>query len=226
MNKKHIKRIIALLTGEYGEQCWQPDHKPVATLVQTILSQHTSDVNSHRTFHALGCAFPDWDDMADADVGHIVSSIRAGGLGEIKAKRIKQALNEIRRKHGRVELDFLNQLPLTEARDWLKQLPGVGTKTANCVLLFSLGKPALPVDTHIFRVSRRLGLIVDKASVEKAHRVLENLVSPENVYRFHVLMIEHGRKVCKAIHPRCPECILRKLCSSYEQFTKNSSRVS
>lgn len=214
MTERHVKRIIALLTGEYGEQRWQPDCKPVATLIQTILSQHTSDVNSHRTFQALGSAFPDWEDMADADVGHIAFSIRGGGLGEIKAKRIKQALNEIRLKQGRIELDFLNQLSLEEARDWLKQLPGVGTKTANCVLLFSLGKPALPVDTHIFRVSRRLGLIDDMASVEKAHKVLENLVSPENVYRFHVLMIEHGRKVCKAIRPLCPECILRKLCHS------------
>ncbi|MBI2287866.1 MAG: endonuclease III [Chloroflexi bacterium] len=204
MTKRHINRIITLLTGEYGEQCWQPDHRPVATLVQTILSQHTSDINSHRTLQ----------------VGHIAFSIRGGGLGDIKAKRIKQALNEIRVKHGKIELDFLNQLSLDEARDWLKQLPGVGTKTANCVLLFSLGKPALPVDTHIFRVSRRLGLIDDKASVEKAHTVLEDLVLPEDVYRFHVLMIEHGRKMCKAIRPLCPECMLQELCPGYEQFKK------
>ncbi|MBI2980559.1 MAG: endonuclease III [Chloroflexi bacterium] len=220
MTKRHINRIITLLTGEYGEQCWQPDHRPVATLVQTILSQHTSDINSHRTFQALGSVFPDWEDMADADVGHIAFSIRGGGLGDIKAKRIKQALNEIRVKHGKIELDFLNQLSLDEARDWLKQLPGVGTKTANCVLLFSLGKPALPVDTHIFRVSRRLGLIDDKASVEKAHTVLEDLVLPEDVYRFHVLMIEHGRKMCKAIRPLCHECMLQELCPGYEQFKK------
>ncbi|MBI4283189.1 MAG: endonuclease III [Chloroflexi bacterium] len=226
MNKRHIQRIIALLVGEYGEQRWQPDHKPVATLIQTILSQHTSDINSHRTFHSLGSAFSSWEDIADADIANIAFSIRGGGLGEIKAKRIKQALNEIRLKRGRIELDFLNQLSTEGARDWLKQLPGVGTKTANCVLLFSLGKPALPVDTHIFRVSRRLGLIDNGASVEKAHLVLENLIPAEDAYTFHVLMIEHGRKVCQALRPRCPECVLRKLCPGYEHSGENGSIIS
>lgn len=222
LNKAHIKSIIDLLTSEYGERRWQPDHNPVATQIQTILSQHTSDVNSARTFRSLLSAFPNWEAIAEADVAEIATSIRGGGLGEVKAKRIKQALNEIRRKQGRIELDFLNQLPLDEARAWLKQLPGVGTKTANCVLLFSLGKPALPVDTHIFRVSKRLGLIDPKASVEQAHRILERLIPDEDVYRFHVLMIEHGRKVCKAMRPRCPECVLEKLCPGYGKFEKKN----
>ena len=215
VKKARIETIIRLLAAEYGEQHWQPDHKPVDTLIQTILSQHTSDVNSHRTFRALVSAFPDWDSVAQADISAIAAAIRGGGLAEIKARRIKQALNEIERRHGRIELDFLGELPVEEARQWLKDLPGVGTKTANCVLLFSLGKPALPVDTHIYRVSKRLGLVEEKASVEQAHKLLEILVPAGDSYQFHVLMIEHGRRVCKAQHPRYLACVLGKICPSF-----------
>ena len=162
-------------------------------------------------------AYPNWEDVASAEAHEIADAIKSGGLGEIKAERIKRALREIRQKRGRLELDFLNELPLDEARDWLKQLPGVGTKTANCVFLFSLGRPALPVDTHIFRVARRLGLIDAKTTVEKAHRQLERLVPPDKVYPFHVLMIEHGRKVCKAQRPRCDDCVLSGLCQYFKR---------
>ena len=218
MNDVSVEHIIDLLITEYGSRDWQPDHNPVSTLIQTILSQNTSDANSGRAFESLITTFPSWEDVATAEVDDVAASIRSGGLGDIKARHIKQALVEIQRRRGRIELDFLNELPLAEARDWLKQLPGVGTKTANCVFLFSLGKPALPVDTHIFRVAKRLGLVDSKASVEQAHRLLEGLVPAENVYQFHVLIIEHGRKVCKAQRPRCPACVLWKLCPSYEQF--------
>lgn len=213
MDTAHIKCVIALLTAEYGEQLWQRYGDPVGTLVQTILSQHTSDKNSHPAYRALVSAFPDWYAVADASPGQISIPIRGGGLAEIKSKRIKQALNEIRaRRNGRIELDFLYDLSVTEAREWLKHLSGVGTKTANCVLLFSLGRPALPVDTHIYRVSKRLGLISGKTSVEQAHSALESLVPPEDIYQFHVLMIEHGRRVCKAQRPRREMCALRPLC--------------
>ncbi len=152
-----------------------------------------------------------------ADVNEIADAIRSGGLGEIKAGRIKQALGEIRQQRGRLELDFLNELPLDEARDWLKQLPGVGTKTASCVFLFSLRRPALPVDTHVYRVAKRLGIIDDRTTVEKAHRRLESLVPPEKVYPFHVLFIEHGRKVCRAPRPHCDGCVLSSLCLYFRQ---------
>ncbi|UCD54237.1 MAG: endonuclease III, partial [Dehalococcoidia bacterium] len=144
-------------------------------LVQTILSQNTSDVNSRRAFNSLLASFDSWESVAAADVNDISTAIKMGGLGDIKAKRIKAALAEIKRKQGKLELDFLNQLPLAKARDWLKQLPGVGSKTASCVLLFSLGRPALPVDTHVLRVTKRLGLIEPKTSAEQAHRLLESL---------------------------------------------------
>ena len=222
MGKVSVKRILSRLISEYGSHNWQPDNSPLSVLIQTILSQNTSDVNSKRAFESLLASFPGWEDMATAEVDEIAASIRIGGLGEIKAKRIKQALSEIQRKRGRLELNFLNQLPLAEARDWLKQLPGVGTKTANCVFLFALGRPALPVDTHVFRVAKRLGLVGSKASVEQAHRLLEGLVPPDDIYQFHILMIEHGRKVCKAQRPRCSECVLSGLCPSYEEFIEKA----
>jgi endonuclease-3 len=186
-------------------------------LVQTILSQNTSDTNSGRAFRSLQASFPRWEDVVSADVNEIADVIRSGGLGEIKAGRIKQALGEIQQQRGRLELDFLNDLTLDEARDWLKQLPGVGTKTANCVFLFSLQRPALPVDTHVYRVARRLGIIDARTTVEKAHRLLESLVPPEKVYPFHVLFIEHGRKVCRAQRPRCDDCVLNGLCYYFRQ---------
>jgi len=213
-----VEQIIDLLSAEYGEKRWRRQQSPIAVLVQTILSQNTSDRNSGRAFEQLLASFGGWEDMADAGVDEISHSIKAGGLGMVKARYIKQALEEIRRRRGNFELDFLRELPVDEARDWLKQLPGVGMKTASCVLIFSLGMPALPVDTHVFRVAKRLGLISPDVSVEKAHNLLEGLVPSREVYKFHVLLIEHGRRICKAQRPRCVECVLGGLCPSYEIF--------
>jgi len=218
MSHTGIKQILGLLRTEYGEKRWQVRRSPVAVLIQTILSQNTSDRNSEPAFQRLLASSPSWDEIADASVGQICEVIKSGGLGTVKARYIKQALEEIRRREGGFELDFLNKLPLDEARDWLRQLPGVGMKTASVVLLFSLGIPALPVDTHVFRVSKRLGLIDSTVSVEKAHRLLERVVPPQDIYQFHVLIIEHGRKICKAQRPRCSECVLGSLCPSYEKF--------
>jgi endonuclease-3 len=218
MGNVSVEQIIKLLSAEYGKRKWQRRQSPIEVLVQTILSQNTSDRNSGQAFEQLLASFGSWEDMADARVGDISHSIKAGGLGVVKAKYIKQALEEIRRRQGDFELDFLRKLPVNEARDWLRQLPGVGMKTASCVLLFSLGMPALPVDTHVFRVAKRLGLIGSRVSVEQAHRLLEGLVPPQDVYGFHVLLIEHGRRICKAQRPRCKECVLRVLCPSYEEL--------
>jgi len=215
MGKGSIEQILNLLTREYGNHEWQPRQSPLSVLIQTILSQNTSDSNSKRAFESLLASFNDWGNLANASTNEIANSIKLGGLGSIKAKYIKQALEEIQQRQGEFKLDFLKQLPLNEARDWLRQLPGVGMKTASCVLLFSLKMPALPVDTHVFRVTKRLGLIDSKASIEQAHKLLENLVPPDNVYEFHVLVIEHGRKICKAQYPRCSQCILQKSCASY-----------
>lgn len=212
--KKRVEQIRKLLTVEYGKRAWRGRGQPISVLVQTILSQNTSDTNSGRAFESLRVAFGSWDKVAGASTGRIASAIKSGGLGEVKANYIKQALGEIRRRRYGFDLDFLRQLPLEEARNWLTSLPGVGMKTASCVLLFGLGMPALPVDTHVSRVARRLGLLDSRVNVEQAHRLLESLVPAEQVYEFHILLIEHGRKVCKARNPLCGRCVLCQVCLS------------
>jgi len=203
--------IIRRLEAKYGSQK-RSRFDPVSELVLTIISQNTSDANSRPAFKALQKAFTDWQQVAKAEPEQIAAAIRAGGLEHIKAKRIKLALAEILRQRGRLELDFLKNMPLEEAKRWLRQLPGVGPKTAACVLLFSLGMPALPVDTHVYRVARRLGLVSARVSAESAHEILEALVPPEDVLRFHMLLIEHGRRLCKARQPACPACPLLEGC--------------
>ncbi len=209
-----MERIIEVLETEYGKLEWQPDGKPVAGLVRTILSQNTSDTNSKRAFNMLMSAFGSWQAIASAPVQEIAYAIRVGGLSRIKAVRIKQILNEIEKEHGCIGLDFLKSLNAPEAKDYLMRLPGVGEKTASCVLLFSLGNPCLPVDTHVFRVAKRLGLIDAKVSIEKAHYLLQQQVPPSKVYQFHIHMIEHGRKICHARNPECDRCILSNDCLS------------
>lgn len=210
-----VKQVLTLLKQEYGVPEWKPDRAPISVLVQTILSQNTSDINSTRAFESLLASFGSWESVANADVEAIERAIKCGGLGGVKARCIKQVLREIERKRGKLELDFLGRLPLSEARDWLEQLPGVGVKTASCVLLFSLGMTALPVDTHILRVAKRLGLINSSQSAVKAHELLGKLVPWQDVYQFHILMIEHGRVVCQARHPLCQNCVLKEMCPNY-----------
>ena len=213
-----VTQVLRLLRKEYGPRKWQPGRDPLSSLIATVLSQNTSDVNSHRAFAALVNRFGSWESVATADVSELAEAIRAGGLADIKAKRIKLILHEIKEKQGSLDLSFLDNVGLAEAKAWLRQLPGVGPKTAGCVLLFSLGKPAMPVDTHVYRVAKRLGLIGARASVEKAHEILESLVPPKNVYEFHILMVEHGRRACKAQRPRCTVCVLRALCPNSGLF--------
>jgi len=215
MVKQSIEHILELLYREYGFHERTPGLNPLSVLIQTILSQNTSDLNSGRAFELLLATFPTWEKLADADISHIASTIRIGGLNHIKAVRIRQILRDIRQKTNKLELNFIDELPLDEAREWLLRLPGVGMKTANCVLLFASGRPALPVDTHIFRVTKRLGLIASGVSVEKAHWALEAMVVPEDIYQFHISMIEHGRKVCHSRCPVCNVCVLKKMCPSY-----------
>ena len=210
--KETVKQILDLLKREYGVPKQQLHGDPISVLVQTILSQNTSDVNSTAAFQSLLASFDKWEYLADADVDTVAHYIKCGGLGRIKAQRLKQALKEIVRQRGRLELDFLRQLALPEAQDWLQKLPGVGLKTARCVLLFSLGMPALPVDTHISRVTKRLGLINPRASLDEAHHQLGRVVPVDDVYQFHVLVIEHGRKICRARYPNCQDCVLKKIC--------------
>lgn len=209
-----VAQIIELLEQEYGPRQWHSRNDPVSELVQTLLSQNTSDVNSGRAFSSLKAAFPRWESLAEAEESSIEAIIRPGGLARIKAARIKAVLQQILRQRGSLYLGFLKDMPLAEAKAWLRLLPGVGPKTAACVLLFALGMPALPVDTHVYRVARRLGLLGERASVEQAHQVLEAQLPAQDVYRFHVYLIEHGRKICKAPTPLCHRCVLNPRCPS------------
>lgn len=208
--------LIAVYEGLkafYGEPDRKPLQEPLSELIQTILSQNTADVNSDRAFSALMGRFGgDWERVRTAPVAEVVDAIRIGGLAEVKAPRIQSVLDRIADSVGELDLSFLRQLPLEEGRAFLRSLGGVGPKTAACVLLFSCGKPALPVDTHVHRVSQRLGLVPPKATAEQAHVLLEAVVPPDFVYSFHMLLIHHGRQLCKAQRPRCSECPVLALC--------------
>lgn len=216
----NIQRVIQLLAQEYGSRNWQRHRDPVSELVMTILSQNTSDTNSRRAFTSLLASFGSWEAVAEGEVEHIAQTIHSGGLHRVKAARLKQVLQTLLQEHGSFDLSFLEGLPLSQAKSWLRCLPGVGPKTAGCVLLFSLGRPALPVDTHVYRVAKRLGLIDSRVSAERAHEVLEELVPADRIYEFHLNMVQHGRQVCKARKPRYPECIFRQDCPSSDLRNK------
>ena len=168
--------------------------------------------------------YPTWAEVLDADTNEVAASIRSGGLANQKAPRIQAILGMILERRGSLKLDFLSAMPLEKAKQWLVTLPGVGPKTAAVVLAFSLGMPAMPVDTHIFRVSRRLGLVSFKTSVDQAHRVMEAQVPPERIYEYHMLLITHGRRTCKAQRPLCAECVLGGLCPSRPVFERAFTR--
>ncbi|MBI2954196.1 MAG: endonuclease III [Chloroflexi bacterium] len=180
----------------------------------TVLTQNTSDINSGRAFQQLIASFDGWEAVRDAPVEEIAQTIKSAGLSNIKARRIKDILRSIYERNGSLSLDFLRSLDVVEAKSWLRSLGGVGPKTVACVLLFSLGKPVLPVDTHVFRVSQRTGLVQPKVSVEAAHEYIEGLLQPEQVYAFHINVIAHGRRVCKAQRPKCDGCVLHPVCDN------------
>ena len=212
--------VMELLGGEYGRQEWVPRYDPASELVYTILSQHTSDVNSERAFENLMAVFGTLDAVAEAPVEAVEQGIRMGGLAKTKAPRIQAVLRQIADELGSHDLSFLAEMPLEEAKSWLKRLPGIGPKTAAIILCFSLGMPAMPVDTHIYRVSQRLRLIGPKVTAEKAHDILESMVAPEDVFAFHLHLIRHGRQVCKAQRPRCEACVLAWGCPSRRLFDR------
>jgi len=211
------KEVGRRLVEAYGEPRWQADHDPIPQLVSTILSQNTNDVNRDVAFQRLRAQFPTWEEVRDSDVALVIEAIRPAGLANQKGPRIQESLRFITQEQGKLSLDFLVDWPVEEAKVWLSSMKGVGPKTAAIVLLFSLGRPAFPVDTHVHRVAKRLGLIGPTTSREKAHEELERLVAPENYYAFHLNMIQHGRLVCSSRKPSCAECPLRDLCTYYRK---------
>jgi len=210
-----VPALVRRLETAYGWRSWRRRRASgLDQLVATILSQNTNDANSSEAFRRLRSALGTWEAVRAAPVGRIERAIRVGGLARTKARRIKRILDIIHERYGRLSLAFLADAPLDEARAALAGLPGVGPKTVGCVLMFGFGRPVLPVDTHVHRVSMRLGLIPAGTSAEKAHELLQARVPDRLVYAFHVLLIEHGRRICRARHPACGECVLADRCPS------------
>jgi endonuclease-3 len=212
ITRDKIKKIMKLLAGAYGRPVSFTKDDPVDVLIRTVLSQNTTDKNSLKAFAALKDAFKTWDTAMVSQVRKVAAVIKHAGLANIKAKRIKDILAEIKRREDRITLSFLNIFTIKDGLEYLGSLKGVGPKTAACVLLFSFGKPVMPVDTHIFRVTKRLGLIPEKTDIEKAHEILTKIVPKHLIYEFHLGIIEHGRKVCKAQTPYCGVCCVYGLC--------------
>ena len=220
------EQIHQILLETFGPVDWRPSLSPVDELVSTILSQSTTDLNRDRAFHNLRDQFESWEAVRDGEVAEIEAAIRVAGLSRQKAPRIKAALVTITQTQGALTLDFLRAMSVDEARQWLTQLHGVGLKTASIILLFSLGMPAFPVDTHVHRTTKRLGLIPPKMSAEKAHYVLEAALPPETYLDAHLNLIRLGREVCQARKPNCPICPLQAVCSYYrEQIAQDGAHA-
>lgn len=200
-----------ILVTMYGPKPISPHGDALGELVHIILTQNTSDANSDRTYAALRAAYPSWEKLALAPPGDIADVIRMGGLADIKAERIADALCRIEADFGSMSLSALDNMEPTEAFDYLTSLPGVGPKTAACVLLFALGRPVFPVDTHVHRVSNRVGL-VSTSSPAATQALLMPAVPADIVYQLHMNMVTHGRKTCKAGRPACDRCLLRPEC--------------
>lgn len=215
--KLFARRICQKLRERYGEPRWRQPLPPLDELISTILSQNTNDGNRDRAFEALRHRFPTWEAVRDAPPEAVIEAIRSAGLAQQKGPRIQAVLRSITEQRQGLDLDFLRELEAEEALRWLRQFKGVGPKTAAIVVLFSLNKPAFPVDTHIHRVTRRLGLIPVSASAEQAHQLLGELFEPSDYASVHLNIIRLGREICQARKPKCPLCPLQEECAYYRR---------
>jgi endonuclease III len=215
--REHYQQIAAQLNQRYGEPTWRQHLAPVDELVSTILSQNTNDKNRDKGFYALKDAFSDWESVRDAPPDRIVDLIRPAGLANQKGPRIQSALQHITDEVGEISLDFLTDMSIEDAKAWLTSIKGVGPKTAAIILLFAFHLPAFPVDTHVHRVTKRLGLIDPKVTADQAHDLLEQIVPDEDFYPAHLNLIRHGREVCNARKPRCEQCPLTAYCQYYQE---------
>jgi endonuclease-3 len=214
-NPEKILQTLQILRRTSGPRQLHGTRDPVDELVLTILSQNTSDRNSGRAFRQLKARYPTWPAVLEADLAELTDTIRVGGLANIKAARIQNTLAAIIQQRGELRLDFLRDLPLNAARAWLMALPGIGPKTAGCVLCFACDQPAMIVDTHIHRVAKRIGMIGPKVSADAAHELLEAVVPAADAYQFHVSVLLHGRQICQAQRPKCERCPLTEICAFY-----------
>ena len=218
-------RILRLLERAYGKRPWRQWGDPVSVLVETILSQNTSDANSSAGYRQLRRRFRSWPAVAAAPVGEIEKCIRVSGLSRIKAPRIQGILRRIRQDRGKISLDFLRRMTPADATNYLCSFKGIGPKTAACTLLFSLQMPVFPVDTHILRIAKRLGLVPARATAEDVQETLTPRIPPARRYSMHVLLIEHGRRTCRARSPRCPWCPLLPICPHGRKRAQAEERV-
>lgn len=205
------------LREEYGVPEEQDRPDPVLSLLQVILSQNTNDDNRDRAYSALMDRYDSPREIMDAETGELADTISVAGLHNTKAERMQESLEMIEEERGELSLDFLEDMELEEAKRWLTSLPGVGPKSAAVVLNFTFNKAAFPVDTHVFRVSKRLGLIPEDATRESAHDILEEKTPDDRIYEFHINLIKHGREICRAPTPHCSECFLTDICEYYRE---------
>ncbi len=212
MKEKAIE-VHERLLEKFGEPVWRNPLPAIDELVSTFLSQNTNDVNRDRAFDSLRAKFPTWEEVRDAPENEVIEAVRIAGLAQTKGPNIQRALRQISEERGELSLEFLKEMPIEEASAWLTKFKGVGPKTASIVLLFSLGMPAFPVDTHVYRITGRVGLRPEKISVEKAHPFLEGVFPPETYYAAHLNIIRLGREICKARKPNCAECPILEICA-------------
>jgi len=215
---RRIRAVHRRLIAQQGPFKPKPRRPIIDELVMTVLSQHTSDANSGRAFDSLRTRFPTWEQVLDAPAEEIADAIRSGGLAEQKAPRIKRILADIDDREGGLDLARLNRLDDQKIDEYLRSLTGVGPKTAACVLVFSMGRAAFPIDTHVHRIVRRLGWVKDRASADQTHRSLGPLVPPDLRYELHMALINHGRNVCRAQRPLCGDCVLLDFCDAGPGF--------
>lgn len=212
LRAEKLAQVHQRLLTVYGEPEWHEFLPPVDELVCTILSQNTNDINRDKAFVSLKDRYPNWEAVRDADPAELQYTIRIAGLAPQKGPNIQAALRAISEERGEISLDWLKELSVDEARDWLVQLKGVGPKTAAIVMVFALDMPAFPVDTHIYRVSGRVGLRPLKLNIEKTHAYLEMIGDPQIFGPLHLNIITLGRQFCQARKPKCRYCPILGLC--------------
>lgn len=215
--EEKIRKINNRLKDYYGEPERPIDQSGIDYLVETILSQNTNDINRDKAFKNLKKEYDTWEAVENADREDLIDTIRIAGLGPTKAERIQESLKIVREDQGEYSLEFIDDMSIEDGKKWLTDIPGIGPKTAAIILCFYFGKPVMPVDTHVHRVSQRLGLIPEGTSRKKAHEILEDRVPDELIYEFHRLLIDHGREHCKARNATCCEGPLADLCSNCEK---------
>ncbi|GAB5490798.1 MAG: endonuclease III [Phototrophicaceae bacterium] len=209
------RQIAPLLENEYGRKHWKR-HDGMDELISCILSQSTTDANRDRGFDALKTQYENWEQVHHAPTDELIETIRPAGLANSKAPYIQGSLEGIFEERGEYNIDFIEDMPVDEAKKWLQNLPGVGPKTAAIVLCFGYNRPAFPVDTHVHRLGKRIGLLPEKISANKAHEHMEAIVPDDEFYAFHLQLIYHGRAICKARNPQCEICPLQQYCDYYQ----------